>query len=200
MYENGVASLAGMESKAAQTRVKESLHRFWVRQLSYKPSSVRDSRESPSVIYLSPQLPAGVIVLPSGVTKFRADNPQTPVYANFQRLDCTARTSPCARWALTPPSHPYHPCGWRLFSSTVCLPSRITSVSEGDCPVLPGLSSCGFLISAGDRPDDCRYCFRNAKLLQINEISGFDRPISRHRCGIPSERQQKSASPEGHAL
>ncbi len=55
---------------------------------------------------------------------------------------CTARTSPCARWALTPPSHPCSPCGGRLFSSAVCLPSRITSISEGDCPVLPGLSSC----------------------------------------------------------
>ncbi len=31
----------------------------------------------------------------------------SPVYANFQPPVCTARMSPCAWWALTPPSHPY---------------------------------------------------------------------------------------------
>ncbi len=29
------------------------------------------------------------------------------VYANFQHPECTARMSPYAWWALTPPSHPY---------------------------------------------------------------------------------------------
>ena len=193
--ETGVAPLAGRKSKAAQTRVGGSLRRVRVRQLSYKPSSVHDSCESPSVIYLSPQLPASVIVLPSGVTKFRADNPQTPVYANFQRLDCTARTSPCARWAFTPPSHPYPPCGGRLFSSTVCLPSRITSISEGDRPVLPGLSSCGLLISAGDRPDYCRFLVYECKITANKRDFGFCLPHFAPQAGHIAGKTTKKRIP-----
>ena len=52
----------------------------------------------------------------------RASNPQTPVYMNLQPPRHTARTSLHGRWALTPPSHPYHPKEWRLFSSALlCL-------------------------------------------------------------------------------
>jgi len=32
-----------------------------------------------------------------------------PVYMTLQLLRCTARTSLCGWWALTPPSHPYLP-------------------------------------------------------------------------------------------
>ena len=37
----------------------------------------------------------------------RTSSPLTLVYMNFQLLTCTAHMSPCAWWALTPPSHPY---------------------------------------------------------------------------------------------
>ncbi len=44
-----------------------------------------------------------------------ASNPQTPVYMNLQPPRHTARASLHARWALTPPSHPYlHAGGYFL--------------------------------------------------------------------------------------
>lgn len=63
-----------------------------------------------------------------------------PVYMNFQLPGCTAPMSPPAWWALAPPSHPYHPCGWRLFSSTCpdpCGPLLIRKRDVLRCPDFP---------------------------------------------------------------
>lgn len=62
-------------------------------------------RSSPCDCSTSPDKP-GVMPNPTWVLT-RAGNPPSPVYTNFQLPTCTARMSPCARWALTPPSHPY---------------------------------------------------------------------------------------------
>lgn len=45
------------------------------------------------------------------------------VYANFPPPVCTARMSPYAWWALTPPSHPYRTSAAVVFFCT-CKPSR----------------------------------------------------------------------------
>ena len=68
----------------------------------------------------------------------RTGRPQAPVYMNFQHPGCTARMSPCAWWALTPPSHPY-PYG-RLFSSASTSPRGLLPVRKRIalcCPDFP---------------------------------------------------------------
>ena len=92
------------------------------------------------VIYLRLQSPVGSSVPPSiGVS--RAGYPQTMVYANLQLPVCTAQWSPTGWWSLTPPSHPYLPEGWRLFSSASTCCHQQLPFSEVGCPMLPGLSS-----------------------------------------------------------
>ena len=70
----------------------------------------------------------------------------TMVYANLQPPDGTARRSPAGWWSLTPPSHPYRCCNWKLqarrsFSSPVSSRCRLLAFSPVERPVLPGLSS-----------------------------------------------------------
>ena len=69
----------------------------------------------------------------------------TPVYANFQLPECTARTSPYVWWALASPSHPYPSPSWgeelgRLFSSTLTKSHDLLPVRKRDvlcCPDFP---------------------------------------------------------------
>ena len=86
----------------------------------------------------------------------RAGHPQSPVYMNFQHPAGTACMSPCSRWALTPPSHPYR---WnpkaqrRFFSSALLYPRGQLSVRKWDalcCPDFPPVPR-----GTSDRPADC---------------------------------------------
>ncbi len=77
------------------------------RQLSYKPSSVAAEA---TVCHLS-KLAVACKHYRSTLRRNKVLGGQ-PSNAGLRELStshCTARTSPCARWALTPPSHPCSP-------------------------------------------------------------------------------------------
>ena len=77
-----------------------------------------------------------------------------------------ARMSPSGRWALTPPSHPYRPCGRRFFSSARSNPRGLLPVKKWNalcCPDFPLPAETG-----SGKP---AYCFDVTKVLLFFELT-----------------------------
>ena len=114
-------------------------------QPGYKPGSVvkvaGDARRSPCLSFIcAARCRTAVSFYPLA----RTGRPQMPVYMNFQRPMRTARLSPDAWWALTPPSHPYHTrarsAHGRLFSSALISPRGLLPIKKRTalcCPDFP---------------------------------------------------------------
>ena len=103
----------------------------------------------------------------------RTSSPQTLVYMNFQLLMCTAHMSPCAWWALTPPSHPYKPCGLRLFSSTLIHPCGRLPIKKQNalcCPDFPPASPRLYDWNARDKPADWFYWCAKVQIFQCIQL------------------------------
>ena len=82
----------------------------------------------------------------------------SPVYANFQHPECTARMSPYAWWALTPPSHPYlyyYDTGGYFLLHRPAITDSYPLGSGLSCVARTFLSFLPYKRVTSDKPDHC---------------------------------------------